>query len=150
MDQRISLVTLGVRDLERAAAFYDALGWRRAPTPDGMVVYDLIGQSLGLYPLEDLARDMGVEPGTLGTGAATYACNTRDRAEVAATLARAEAAGARILKPAHDVFWGGHIGYFADPEGHVWEVAWNPFSPLSPEGAFRWEGYPPASQPGTK
>ena len=60
---------------------------------------------------------------------------------IADVLAKAEAAGARVLKPAHDVFWGGHIAYFADPEGHVWELAWNPFSPLSDEGAFRWDGY---------
>ena len=141
MEQRVSLITLGVRDIARAAAFYDALGWRRAEAPDGMVVYDLIGQSLGLYPLEDLARDMGVPVERLGTGAATLACNQRDKAEVARVLAAARAAGAEVLKEAQDLFWGGHVGYFADLDGHVWEVAWNPFSPLSPEGAFRWGGY---------
>ena len=141
LDQRVSLITLGVRDLARATAFYEALGWRQVDTPDGIVVFDLLGQSLGLYPLEDLARDMGLEVADLGTGAATLACNLRDKAEVADVLAKAEAAGARVLKPAHDVFWGGHIAYFADPEGHVWELAWNPFSPLSDEGAFRWDGY---------
>lgn len=141
MEQRISLVTLGCRDTARAAAFYEALGWQRVKTPDGIVVFDLIGQTLGLYPLEHLARDMGVAAETLGTGAATYAYNVRDKAEVSDLLARAEAAGATVLKPAHDVFWGGHIGYFADPEGHVWEVAHNPFSALSPEGAFRWNGH---------
>lgn len=141
MEQRISLVTLGCRDIATAAAFYEAMGWRRVETPDGIVVFDLIGQALGLYPLEELARDMGVVPGTLGTGAATLAYNVREKAEVAEILSRAEAAGAQILKPAHDVFWGGHIGYFSDPEGHVWEVAHNPFSTLSPTGEFRWNGY---------
>lgn len=141
MEQRISLMTLGCRDVATAAAFYEAMGWRRVPTPEGIVVFDLIGQALGLYPLADLANDMGVAEDTLGRGAATYAYNVRERGEVAEVLARAEAAGAHILKPAHDVFWGGHIGYFADPEGHVWEVAHNPMSVLSPDGAFRWDGY---------
>lgn len=141
MDQRVSLITLGCRDMARAQAFYEALGWRRVETPDGIVVFDLVGQALGLYPLKDLARDMGCAAGDLGTGAATLACNTRTREEVAEVLTAAKAAGAKILKPAHDVFWGGHIGYFADPEGHVWEVAYNPFSKLGPDGAFRWDGY---------
>ncbi|MFZ5962899.1 VOC family protein [Thalassococcus sp. BH17M4-6] len=141
LDQRVSLITLGVRDMDRATAFYEALGWRQVETPDGMTVFDLLGQSLGLYPLADLARDMGLDVADLGTGAATYACNLRDKDDVAAVLARAEAAGARVLKPAHDVFWGGHIAYFADPEGHVWELSWNPHAPLSAEGAFRWNGY---------
>ncbi|GGF59226.1 hypothetical protein SAMN05216376_104282 [Mameliella alba] len=141
MDQRVSLITLGCRDMARASAFYEALGWKRVETPEGIVVFDLIGQALGLYPLEDLARDMGRAPEDLGTGAATLACNVRDKAEVAKVQAAAEAAGATILKQAHDVFWGGHIGYFADPDGHVWEVAHNPFSRLGPNGEFRWEGY---------
>jgi hypothetical protein len=141
MDQRVSLITLGVRDMALAAAFYDALGWQRVESPDGVIAYDLIGQTLGLYPLEDLARDMGLALDDLGAGMATYACNVRERADVAAVLTEAEAAGARILKPAHDVFWGGHIGYFADPDGHIWEVAHNPFSPLAPGGEFRWNGY---------
>lgn len=141
MEQRVSLITLGCRDVAAAAAFYEALGWRRVPAPEGIVVFDLIGQALGLYGLEDLARDMGVAPGELGVGAATYAYNVREKEDVAELLSQARTAGARILKAAHDVFWGGHIGYFADPEGHVWEVAHNPFSALSPEGAFLWEGY---------
>ncbi len=141
MDQRISLITLGARDMQALAAFYDALGWRREESPDGVIAYDLLGQTLGIYPLADLARDMGVPMEELGHGAVTLAYNVREREEVARILNRAEAAGARILKPAHDVFWGGHIGYFADPEGHVWEVAHNPFSPLGPDGAFRWKGF---------
>lgn len=152
MEQRISLVTLGVRDMDRMAGFYEALGWRRVPVPEeGIVVFDLLGQSLGLYPIEDLARDMGLAPEDLGTGAATYAHNVRDKDDVAALTAQAEQARARILREAHDVFWGGRVAYFADPEGHVWEIAWNPAAPLSPEGAFRWSGYPASdvSQPGT-
>ena len=141
MDQRISLVTLAVADPDRAASFYEALGWTRVDSEPGIVVFDLPGQSLALYPRADLARDMGLTEAELGTGGMTLACNTRTRDEVAQIMTRAEAAGARILKPAHDVFWGGHVGYFADPDGHVWEVAFNPFSPLSHTGAFRWAGY---------
>ena len=142
MDQRISLITLGCRDVARAAAFYDALGWRRVESPDGITVFDLLGQALALYPLEDLARDMGRAPDSLGTGAATLGHNVADRADVDALTARAKAAGATVLKPPHEVFWGGYIAYLADPEGHVWEFAWNPFSPLrSEDGAFRWDGY---------
>lgn len=141
MDQRVSLITLGCRDVARAQAFYTALGWKRVDTPDGIVVFDLLGQALGLYPLEDLARDMGRAPEDLGHGAATLSCNPRSKDEVAQILSAAEAAGGTLLKEAHDVFWGGHIGYFADPEGHVWEVAYNPFSKLGPNGEFRWDGY---------
>lgn len=141
MEQRVSLITLSVTDMARAVAFYEALGWAREPGPDGVVAFDLLGQTLGLYPRADLARDMGLPEEALGTGGATLAYNVRSREEVAPLLARAEGAGARILRPAHDVFWGGHIGYFADPDGHVWEVAFNPFSPLREDGAFRWSGY---------
>lgn len=140
MDQRISLITLGVTDPEAAAAFYEALGWTRVAAPEGIIAFDLIGQTLGLYPLEMLARDMGMNIEALGHGAATYAYNVRDKQEVAALLERARDAGAKIIKDAHDVAWGGHIGYFADPEGHVWEIAWNPHSPLGPNGEFQWEG----------
>lgn len=140
MEQRISLITLGVHDMAAQAAFYTALGWQAVDSPDGVIVFDLIGQTLGLYPLADLARDLGLPQDELGRGAMTLSYNVRDKNEVAPLLARAEAAGARILKPAHDVFWGGHIGYFADPEGHIWEVAHNPFAPLATDGAFQWNG----------
>lgn len=141
MQQRVSLITLGVRDITRATAFYEALGWRREESPEGIVVFDLIGQSLGLYPLERLAEDMGVPVERLGTGAATLAVNLREKDEVARVMAAARDAGAEVLREAGEVFWGGVVGYFADPEGHVWEVAWNPFSPLSARGEFRWRGY---------
>ena len=141
MEPRISLITLGARDPAALARFYDALGWQRAESPDGVIAYDLLGQTLGLYPLEKLAEDMGLALADLGHGAMTLSHNVQSREEVAPLLAAAEAAGGRILKPAHDIFWGGHIGYFADPEGHIWEVAHNPFAPLGPKGAFRWNGY---------
>ena len=141
MQQRISLITLGARNVEKLAAFYDALGWQRAESPDGIVAFDLIGQTLGLYPIEDLARDMGVSVEKLGHGAATYSHNVAEKGDVDVVMTQAEAAGAQVLRAPHDVFWGGHIGYFSDPEGHVWEVAYNPYSPLGPEGQFRWNGY---------
>ncbi|MEY8801850.1 VOC family protein [Leisingera sp. XS_AS12] len=141
MEQRISLITLGVPDVEKAAAFYEALGWRRAESPDGVIAFDLISQTLGLYPLTALAADIGLPEDALGTGAVSLSHNTRSKEEVAELLAAAEAAGAEILKPAQDVFWGGHHGYFRSPDGHLWEIAFNPFSALSPEGAFRWNGY---------
>jgi len=141
MDQRVSLITLAVSDVARARTFYQALGWKQVESPDGIVVFDLLGQSLGLYPRADLARDMGLSEDELGTGAATLACNVNDKGDVASVLNQAKAAGARILKEAHDVFWGGHIGYFADLDGHIWEVSHNPFSPLRADGAFCWNGY---------
>lgn len=144
MEQRVSLITLAVEDLDRAAAFYTAMGWTRAETPPGIVVFDLLGQSLGLYPRADLARDMGLSPDELGTGAMTLACNTRSRDQVQTLFDAAVSAGARVLKPPHDVFWGGHIAYVADPDGHIWELAWNPHAPLRQDGAFRWAGYPGA------
>lgn len=141
MEQRISLVTLGARDMDRLAAFYEALGWERTASPGGVIAFDLIGQTLGLFPLDKLAEDIGVPVDRLGQGAITLGYNVRHRDEVAEVLTCAGKAGATILKSAQDVFWGGHHGYFADPEGNIWEVAHNPFAPLRADGAFRWLGY---------
>jgi catechol 2,3-dioxygenase-like lactoylglutathione lyase family enzyme len=140
MQQRVSLITLGVQDIAKSAAFYEALGWARVDSQDGAVAFDLIGQTLGLYPLDALAADLGLPIEELGAGRVTLGYNTAEKSDVAPLLAKAEAAGARILKPAQDVFWGGHHGYFADPDGHIWEVAHNPFSPLGPKGEFQWNG----------
>ena len=106
-----------------------------------MIAFDLIGQTLGLYPLTALAEEIGVPVETLGRGAMTLAHNLRSKSEVDALMAAAEKAGATILKPAADVFWGGHHGYFRAPCGTIWEVAFNPFSALGPAGEFRWNGY---------
>lgn len=141
MEQRVSLITLGVRDMERAAGFYEALGWQRAESPDGVIAFDLTSQTLGLYPLEKLAEDIGLAPEALGQGAMTLSHNTRSAEEVDRLMALAQEAGAEVLRPAGEVFWGGYIGYFRAPDGHIWEVAHNPFSPLSAEGEFRWNGY---------
>lgn len=141
MDQRVSLITVGAEDIEAAASFYEALGWRRVETPDGVIAFDLIGQVLGLYPLDALAKDIGLPVASLGQGAMTLSHNCRDRETVDALLDRAQAAGAEILKPASDVFWGGYHGYFRAPDGSIWEIAHNPFSVLGPDGEFRWNGY---------
>ena len=141
MDQRISLITLGVADMDCATAFYDALGWAKVDTQDGVVAYDLIGQTLGLYPIAKLADDLGLPESALGHGGATYGYNTRSKDEVAEVLALAEAAGGTVIKSAQDVFWGGHHGFFRDPDGHIWEVAFNPFSALREDGAFCWNGH---------
>lgn len=141
MEQRVSLITLGVRDMEAEAAFYESLGWQRVDSPDGVIAFDMLGQTLGLYPLEALAEDVGLPVAELGQGAVSLSHNVRKKEAVAGVLAAAEAAGAEILKPAQDVFWGGHHGYFRSPNGHLWEVAFNPFSNLREDGAFRWAGH---------
>ncbi len=141
MRQRVHLITLGVEDVTAAASFYEALGWRRNPqSPPGLAAFDLFGATLGLYPRADLSRDIGREA-PRGSGSVALACNTRSKREVGEVLAAAAAAGAQVLREAHDVFWGGVVGYFEDPDGHVWEVAWNPFAPLGPDDRFRWAGY---------
>lgn len=141
MDQRVSLITIGVRDLAEAASFYETLGWQRVDTPEGIVVFDLIGQALGLYPRAALAADIGLAEDELGHGGVTLSHNLASPEEVDALLVRAGAAGAAILKAGHAVFWGGYIGYFRAPDGSIWEIAHNPFSNLGPNGEFRWNGY---------
>ena len=141
MEQRVSLITLGVTDMDSEAVFYEALGWQRVDSPDGVIAFDMVGQTLGLYPLAALAEEIGLPVEALGKGAVSLSHNVRAKEEIAAVLAAAEAAGAEILKPAQDVFWGGHHGYFRSPDGHLWEVAFNPFSKLREDGAFCWGGY---------
>ncbi|MCC1480216.1 VOC family protein [Roseibaca sp. Y0-43] len=134
--QRISLVTLGVADLARARAFYAALGWVEAEATETVVFFQMQGQALGLFGLKDLAQDQGRAGASLGTGAMTLAQNFTSQAEVDAAFAEALAAGATALKPPEPVFWGGYSGYYADPDGHVWEVAHNPFWPLAEDGSL--------------
>lgn len=141
MDQRISVVTLAVADLDRSRRFYEALGWDTAEVGDAVVAFDLIGQSLSLYGRDDLARDMGVDPAELGTGATTLACNVRAAADVQPVLAAFATAGGRVVADADELDWGGTVGYAVDPDGHVWEVAHNPFAPLAADGRFRWSGF---------
>jgi predicted lactoylglutathione lyase len=124
-----------------SAAFYEGLGWAQVESPDGVIAFDLIGQTLGLYPRAKLAEDLGVAEETLGASTGlTLGYNVREKTEVGALLAKVEALGGNVMKAAQDVFWGGHHGYFSDPDGHVWEVAHNPFSPLGAKGEFQWNG----------
>ncbi len=145
MEQRLTMVTLGVRDLARSRAFYEqGLGWELGGGVEGQVAfYQLGGLLLGLYGLEALAEDAKLElaPLTPGKtfGGITLAYNQPDRASVDATLKEALAAGATILKPAEEVFWGGYSGYFADPDGHPWEIAHNPFWTINEDGSVSLE-----------
>jgi uncharacterized protein len=132
--QRISLVTLGTADLQRALAFYARLDWHADEAAEGVAFFDLGGMKLALFGLADLAADQGRPGATLGTGAMTLAQNFPDRDGVDAAYARAIAAGATPLKAPEAVFWGGYSGYFADPDGHVWELAHNPYWPLDDDG----------------
>ena len=142
MQQRISLITLGVCDVARAKAFYDALGWTSVPVdhPQAPVPYNLKGMTLALWEWDKLAEDAAQPAQSSGFRGITIAHNVNSVEEVAQILRAAQAAGGQIVKPAHDTFWGGHSGYFADPDGHLWEVAHNPFSPLGPDGEFQWGG----------
>lgn len=135
--QRVTLITLGVTDLARARAFYAALGWVAAQETAGVSFYRMNGLLLGLFGLDDLAKDQGRPGAALGTGAMTLAQNFADRAGVDAAFAAALAAGATGLKAPEAVFWGGYSGYWADPDGHVWEVAHNPFWSLKADGSLR-------------
>jgi uncharacterized protein len=134
MEQRLSLVTLGVADLERSLRFYESLGWRRGNQHAEVVFFQLGGAILALWAREALAADAGMAPEGSGFTGIALAYNTRSREEVDAVLAEAKAAGATIPKPAEEAFWGGYTGYFADPDGHLWEVAWNPGWTIGEDG----------------
>lgn len=135
MEQRISLITLGVANLARSIAFYERLGWQRSvKAAEGVAFFQAGGAVLGLYPRDDLARDAGVAANGSGFAGVALAYNTRSRDEVDTVLAEAEAAGGNLVKPAEEAFWGGYSGYFADPDGFLWEVAWNPGFPLDEDG----------------
>lgn len=135
MDPRISLITLGVDDMPRSRAFYEALGWVASKQSNNDVTFFQAGGSIfGLYGRAALADDAAVENTSAGFRGVSLAYNARDRVEVDAVLAEAVAAGAELVKAAEEVFWGGYSGYFADPDGHLWEVAHNPFWTIGDDG----------------
>ena len=137
VEQRVTLVTLGVHDLERARRFYEALGWRtNAAAEDDVVFFQAGGMIVSLWSRDQLAEDTGVEDAG-GWGGITLAYNTRSPEEVDAVIAEAEAAGGTVLRPGVETFWGGYSGAFADPEGHAWEVAHNPHWTLADDGSIR-------------
>jgi catechol 2,3-dioxygenase-like lactoylglutathione lyase family enzyme len=135
VEQRVSLVTLGVSDLARARAFYEALGWSTRAAPDDDVVFFKAGGAvLALWDRARLAEDSAVADAG-GWGGVTLAHNVRSPAEVDAVMEEARSAGAEILREAGETFWGGYSGVFRDPEGHPWEVAHNPRWTLGPDGS---------------
>lgn len=137
MEQRVSLITLGVEDLARSLAFYERLGWKRSmKNAEGVAFFQAGGMALALYSRADLARDANLPAEGSGFRGVALAYNTRTKEEVGAALAEAVAAGAKLLKPAQEVFWGGYAGYFADPDGHLWEVAWNPGFAMKEDGSI--------------
>ncbi len=133
MEQRVSLVTLGVRDVARSKAFYEALGWKTGWTDDDVVFFQAGGMIVALWGRDKLAADSVVEDNG-GWGGITLAYNTRSPADVDAVLAEAEAAGATIARPGAETFYGGYSGVFIDPDGHPWEVAHNPNWELAADG----------------
>lgn len=134
MKPRISMITLGTRDLERSTRFYEqGLGLPRLEMPGDVAFFSLQGSWLGLYGWGDLAADAGLPVEGEGFRGFALAHNVRSRAEVDQLLDQAVGAGGRSVQPARDTDWGGYSGYFADPDGHLWEVAWNPHMAIGPQ-----------------
>ena len=134
MKPRINMITLGVDDLERAVKFYrDGLGFPQLESPPTVAFFTLNGTWLGLYGREALAEDAEVPAEGSGFNSFALAHNLDSEAEVDKALEEAVAAGATLVKPAQKVFWGGYSGYFKDPDGHLWEVAHNPFTWIGPK-----------------
>jgi predicted lactoylglutathione lyase len=137
VEQRLSLVTLGTRDLARARAFYEALGWTTNAAPeDDVVFFQAGGMIVALWGRDQLAEDSGVEDSG-GWGGVVFAYNTRSPEEVDAVIEEARAAGATIPREPGETFWGGYSGMFVDPEGHPWEVAHNPRWTIETDGSTR-------------
>ncbi len=143
MDQRISIITLGVADLGRSRSFYERLGWRESSASNEAISFFQAGGTiLALYPRAELAKDATIKdvataPEFERFAGFTLSFNAPSRADVDAVLAEAKAAGAKILKPAQQASWGGYSGYFADPDNFAWEVAYNPSFPIDEDGAIQ-------------
>ena len=139
MEQRLTVVTLGVANVQRSRQFYEALGWQphEASTGDIVFISLLNGVVLSLYPRHALAEDVTVADTPTGFSGITLAHSVRSKEDGDRAMALAEAAGAKVIKPMQDVFWGGYSGYFADLDGHLWEVAWNPHFPLDQNGCVQ-------------
>ncbi len=138
MEQRLSIITLGVADLDQSRKFYERLGWQRSmPKAKGVAFFQTGGMALALFPRHELAKDANILADGLGSSAISLAQNVRTREEVDFVLAEAVAAGATLLKPAQEAFWGGYSGYFSDPDGFAWEIAWNPHFALADDGSVR-------------
>lgn len=134
--QRVTLITLGVKDLEASRAFYRALGWHAQADQERISFFQMHGAVLALFGLTDLADDQDRPVDDLGTGAMTLAQNFGTEEDVDEVWHKAMQAGARAIKRPQATSWGGYSGYFADPDGHVWELAVNPFWPLAADGSL--------------
>lgn len=138
MDQRISLVTLGVKSLAAAKKFYVAgLGWKPAFENKEIIFFQSGGMVFALFLRNELAADFAADAASFGRAAMALGYNVRAKSEVDPLMERAAAAGAKILKPAREASWGGYSGYFADPDGFAWEVAWNPQWPIAADGSVQ-------------
>ena len=139
MEQRLSLITLGVADLARSTAFYEALGWQRGfRQAEGVAFFQLGGIILSLWSEQSLAEDAGLPPRTdRGFRGIAFAYNVREREEVDAAVDAVEAAGGTVTRRPEEKFWGGYGGYVADPDGHAWEIAWNPSFPIAEDGSMK-------------
>lgn len=131
---RINLITLGVTDLSRSRAYYEALGWVPEEALENVVFYDMGGAKFGLFPLDMLAAEQGCAPAELGNGGMTLAQNYPNEAGVDAAFQAALDAGATAVSKPEKMAWGGYSSYVADPDGHIWEFAFNPYWPLDAEG----------------
>jgi uncharacterized protein len=139
MEQRISIVTLGVKDLGIAKRFYaDGLGWKPVFENKEIIFFQAGGMIFALFLRDELAKDFEADPATFGRSAMALAHNVRTKAEVDPLMKRAGQAGAVILKPAREASWGGYSGYFADPDGFAWEVAWNPAWTIATDGSIEY------------
>lgn len=136
MEPRISFVTLGVDDVGRSRAFYEALGFTASPASkaDSVAFFDAGGVVLSVFGREALAGDASIANAKGEFSGVALAHNVNSEAEVDGVLDEAVAAGAKLVKPGQKTFWGGYAGYFADPDGHLWEIAYNPFMPLDADG----------------
>ena len=135
MDQRVSLITLGVENLERAKQFYEnVLGWTAAESPPEVVFFDLNGVVLSLFEHGNLAKDMGVAPDMAAYRGFALAHNVKSKEDVDAIFAHLKRHGVTIEKEPQKAFWGGYSGYFSDPDGHKWEIAYNPFWAILEDG----------------
>lgn len=136
MEQRLTIITLGVQDLHISANFYEkTLGWTRLKQEsDGIIFFQLNGILLSLFPAEELAKDAGVNPYGSGFRKFSLAYNAESKTMVDSIFTKLKARGVTITKEPENVFWGGYSGYFSDPDGHLWEVAYNPFLPLDQDG----------------
>ncbi|MBH60909.1 MAG: glyoxalase [Alphaproteobacteria bacterium] len=137
MEQRVSIISLAAGDLERSTTFYESLGWHRSfAAAEGIAFFQIGGLAFSLYPRDSMARDIGVPADGSGFAGFALAHNTREKGSVDAVLQETQQAGGQIVRGAADQFWGGYAECLADPDGHLWEVAWNPHFPISENGSI--------------